>query len=135
MVVDHVDPFLTPEPTHLRVGWAYADSYQPRLTGGDSWGGNGVGDDLCSYGFDGLHLWSGEDESPNSVFCHVLCGCLTFQFSSCGLIRQLYKIHKWTGCHSINMSNALFGLHGGLAAEHLYNTYTHIYFFFEYKSS
>uniref|UniRef100_A0A3Q3DJS7 Ryanodine receptor 2b (cardiac) n=1 Tax=Hippocampus comes TaxID=109280 RepID=A0A3Q3DJS7_HIPCM len=59
LVVDHIDPFLTAEPTHLRVGWALTDGYQPRPTGGDGWGGNGVGDDLCSFGFDGLHLWSG----------------------------------------------------------------------------
>ncbi|XP_071061794.1 ryanodine receptor 2 isoform X1 [Pseudochaenichthys georgianus] len=59
LVVDHVDPFLTSEPTHLRVGWARTEGYQPRPTGGEGWGGNGVGDDLCSYGFDGLHLWSG----------------------------------------------------------------------------
>lgn len=59
LVVDHVDPFLTPEPTHLRVGWAFTEGYLPRPTGGDAWGGNGVGDDLCSFGFDGLHLWSG----------------------------------------------------------------------------
>lgn len=63
LVVDHVDPFLTPDPTHLRVGWACNEGYHPRPSGGDGWGGNGVGDDLCSYGFDGLHLWSGEDET------------------------------------------------------------------------
>lgn len=62
LVVDRVEPFLTSEPTHLRVGWACTEGYQPRLTGGDGWGGNGVGDDLCSYGFDGLHLWSGKDD-------------------------------------------------------------------------
>lgn len=62
LAVDHVDPFVTSEPTHLRVGWACTEGYQPRPSGGEGWGGNGVGDDLCSYGFDGLHLWSGEDE-------------------------------------------------------------------------
>lgn len=62
LVVDHIDSFLTSEPTHLRVGWACTEGYQPRPTGGEGWGGNGVGDDLCSYSFDGLHLWSGEDE-------------------------------------------------------------------------
>lgn len=60
--MDHVDPFLTSEPTHLRVGWACTEGYHPRPTGGDGWGGSGVGDCLHSYGFDGLHLWSGEDE-------------------------------------------------------------------------
>lgn len=60
LVVDQVDPFLTPEPTHLRVGWACTEGYLPRPTGGDALGSNGVGDDLCSFGFDGLHLWSGK---------------------------------------------------------------------------
>nr|XP_061794423.1 ryanodine receptor 2-like [Nerophis lumbriciformis] len=59
LAVDHVKPFLTAEPTHLRVGWALTEGYRPRPTGGDGWGGNGVGDDLCSFGFDGLQLWSG----------------------------------------------------------------------------
>ncbi|OCT64786.1 hypothetical protein XELAEV_18041025mg [Xenopus laevis] len=59
MMIDQVDPFLTPEPTHLRVGWASTSGYAPYPGGGEGWGGNGVGDDLFSYGFDGLHLWSG----------------------------------------------------------------------------
>lgn len=61
VVVDHLDPFVTSEPTHLRVGWASTEGYRPRPSGGEGWGSNGVGDDLCSYGFDGLHLWSGRD--------------------------------------------------------------------------
>ncbi|XP_077437450.1 ryanodine receptor 2-like [Vanacampus margaritifer] len=73
LVVDHVEPFLTAEPTHLRVGWARTDGYQPRPTGGDGWGSNGVGDDLCSFGFDGLHLWSGGvARSVRSPFPHLL---------------------------------------------------------------
>ncbi|XP_075894426.1 ryanodine receptor 2 [Nelusetta ayraudi] len=73
LAVDHVEPFLTPEPTHLRVGWACTEGYLPRPTGGDAWGGNGVGDDLCSFGFDGLHLWSGcVGRRVNSVFPHLL---------------------------------------------------------------
>ncbi|XP_075469375.1 ryanodine receptor 3 isoform X3 [Ascaphus truei] len=59
MIIDQVDPFLTAEPTHLRVGWASTSGYAPYPGGGEGWGGNGVGDDLFSYGFDGLHLWSG----------------------------------------------------------------------------
>lgn len=48
--------------THLRVGLRPAPSsgYAPCTRSGEGWGGNGVGDDLYSYGFDGLHLWSGE---------------------------------------------------------------------------
>ncbi|XP_076856683.1 ryanodine receptor 2 isoform X3 [Brachyhypopomus gauderio] len=59
LIVDHVDPFVTAEATHLRVGWASTPGYSPYPGGGEGWGGNGVGDDLYSYGFDGLHLWSG----------------------------------------------------------------------------
>lgn len=65
--MDHVDFFLTSEPTHLRVGWACTEGYQPRPTGGEGWGGNGVGDDLFSYGFDGLHLWSGEVDIKQEI--------------------------------------------------------------------
>ncbi|XP_073337843.1 ryanodine receptor 2 [Pagrus major] len=73
LVVDHIDSFLTSEPTHLRVGWACTEGYQPRPTGGEGWGGNGVGDDLCSYSFDGLHLWSGGvGRRVSSPFPHLL---------------------------------------------------------------
>ncbi|XP_071766090.2 ryanodine receptor 2-like [Centroberyx gerrardi] len=73
LVVDHVDPFLTAEPTHLRVGWACTEGYRPRPTGGEGWGSVGVGDDLCSYGFDGLHLWSGcVGRRVSSPFPHLL---------------------------------------------------------------
>uniref|UniRef100_A0A3P9I4J1 Ryanodine receptor 2b (cardiac) n=1 Tax=Oryzias latipes TaxID=8090 RepID=A0A3P9I4J1_ORYLA len=73
LVVDHVNPFLTFEPTHLRVGWACTKGYQPKPRGGEGFGGNGVGDDLCSYGFDGLHLWSGcVGRRVSSRFPHLL---------------------------------------------------------------
>lgn len=69
LVVDQAEPFLTAEPTHLRVGWAFTKGYLPRPTGGEGWGGNGVGDDLYSFGFDGLHLWSGKEEiKPETEF-------------------------------------------------------------------
>lgn len=60
LMVDHTEPFVTAEATHLRVGWASTEGYSPYPGGGEEWGGNGVGDDLFSYGFDGLHLWSGQ---------------------------------------------------------------------------
>lgn len=60
LIVDQALPFVTAEATHLRVGWANTNGYAPYPSGGEGWGGNGVGDDLYSYGFDGLHLWSGE---------------------------------------------------------------------------
>lgn len=61
VMVDHVEPFLTAQPYHLRVGWALTEGYSPYPGGGEGWGANGVGDDLYSYGFDGLHLWSGKE--------------------------------------------------------------------------
>lgn len=69
VMVDHVEPFLTAQPYHLRVGWALTEGYSPYPGGGEGWGGNGVGDDLYSYGFDGLHLWSGKmhDVWPKAV--------------------------------------------------------------------
>ncbi|XP_051973037.1 LOW QUALITY PROTEIN: ryanodine receptor 1 [Xyrauchen texanus] len=59
IIVDHVESFLTPQACHLRVGWALTEGYSPYPGGGEGWGSNGVGDDLYSYGFDGLHLWTG----------------------------------------------------------------------------
>ncbi|KAG9348369.1 hypothetical protein JZ751_002104, partial [Albula glossodonta] len=58
VMVDYVEPFVTAQAAHLRVGWALTEGYSPYPGGGEGWGGNGVGDDLYSYGFDGLHLWS-----------------------------------------------------------------------------
>ncbi|XP_032882821.1 ryanodine receptor 3 isoform X4 [Amblyraja radiata] len=75
LAVDHVNPFLTANPIHLRVGWASAKGYAPYPGGGEGWGGNGVGDDLYSYGFDGLHLWSGRvSRSVSSPNQHILNG-------------------------------------------------------------
>ncbi|XP_012869761.1 PREDICTED: ryanodine receptor 3 [Dipodomys ordii] len=73
LIIDQVDPFLTAEPTHLRVGWASSPGYAPYPGGGEGWGGNGVGDDLHSYGFDGLHLWSGRiPRAVASINQHLL---------------------------------------------------------------
>ncbi|XP_074393626.1 ryanodine receptor 2 isoform X9 [Zonotrichia albicollis] len=73
LMVDHLEPFVTAESTHLRVGWASTEGYSPYPGGGAEWGGNGVGDDLYSYGFDGLHLWSGcVARSVNSPNQHLL---------------------------------------------------------------
>lgn len=71
LIVDHVEPFLTAQACHLRVGWALTEGYSPYPGGGEGWGGNGVGDDLYSYGFDGIHLWTGEDYLPPSVPAHI----------------------------------------------------------------
>ncbi|KAM6961301.1 ryanodine receptor 3 [Aplochiton taeniatus] len=73
LVIDQVDHFVTAEPSHLRVGWANTEGYAPYPGGGEGWGGNGVGDDLYSYGFDGLHLWSGRiPRTVASVNHHTL---------------------------------------------------------------
>lgn len=80
MMVDYVEPFVTAQATHLRVGWAMTEGYSPYPGGGEGWGGNGVGDDLYSYGFDGLHLWSGRLTSDAAPLCsprrglNLLCG-------------------------------------------------------------
>ncbi|XP_068608169.1 ryanodine receptor 3-like [Brachionichthys hirsutus] len=73
LMIDHVDHFLTSEPSHLRVGWANTKGYAPYPGGGEGWGGNGVGDDLYSFGFDGLHLWSGRiPRAVASLKQHIL---------------------------------------------------------------
>uniref|UniRef100_A0A4W4GAQ9 Ryanodine receptor 1 n=1 Tax=Electrophorus electricus TaxID=8005 RepID=A0A4W4GAQ9_ELEEL len=73
VIVDYVEPFVTAQVSQLRVGWAMTVGFSPYPGGGEGWGGNGVGDDLYSYGFDGLHLWSGhvsrQVASPNQ---HIL---------------------------------------------------------------
>lgn len=88
LVIDQVDHFVTGEPTHLRVGWANTKGYAPYPGGGEGWGGNGVGDDLYSYSFDGLHLWSGRLSNWMQLGClksesklHVLWFC-AFTFLS-----------------------------------------------------
>ncbi|KAM3601866.1 uncharacterized protein V6R79_020261 [Siganus canaliculatus] len=73
VMVDHVEPFLTAQAYHLRVGWALTEGYSPYPGGGEGWGANGVGDDLYSYGFDGLHLWSGRvPRNAASANQHIL---------------------------------------------------------------
>uniref|UniRef100_A0A674G6S9 Ryanodine receptor 1 n=1 Tax=Taeniopygia guttata TaxID=59729 RepID=A0A674G6S9_TAEGU len=59
VAVERARPFVTAVPTHLRVGWGAAGGFRPSPGGGAGWGGNGAGDDLNSFAFDGLHLWTG----------------------------------------------------------------------------
>ncbi|XP_041340258.1 ryanodine receptor 1-like, partial [Pyrgilauda ruficollis] len=59
VAVERAQPFVTAVPTHLRVGWGAAGGFRPAPGGGAGWGGNGAGDDLNSFAFDGLHLWTG----------------------------------------------------------------------------
>lgn len=46
-------------PPVLRVGWANSKGFVPYPGGGEMWGGNGIGDELYSYAFDGINLWTG----------------------------------------------------------------------------
>lgn len=56
--MDHIEQRTHMTP-HLRIGWANTTGYVPYPGGGKKWGGNGVGDDLYSFGFDGAFLWTG----------------------------------------------------------------------------
>uniref|UniRef100_A0A182QKY2 Ryanodine receptor 3, brain n=1 Tax=Anopheles farauti TaxID=69004 RepID=A0A182QKY2_9DIPT len=57
VTMDHIEQMTHMTP-HLRIGWANTAGYVPYPGGGEKWGGNGVGDDLFSYGFDGMFFWS-----------------------------------------------------------------------------
>ncbi|XP_070180339.1 ryanodine receptor-like isoform X4 [Littorina saxatilis] len=57
MVIQHQP--ATHRPPVLRVGWANTSGFIPYPGGGEHWGANGAGDDLYSYAFDGLNLWTG----------------------------------------------------------------------------
>uniref|UniRef100_A0A182MMK6 Ryanodine receptor 3, brain n=1 Tax=Anopheles culicifacies TaxID=139723 RepID=A0A182MMK6_9DIPT len=57
VTMDHIEQMTHMTP-HLRIGWANTAGYVPYPGGGEKWGGNGVGDDLFSYGFDGVYFWS-----------------------------------------------------------------------------
>ncbi|KAI5643469.1 ryR domain-containing protein [Phthorimaea operculella] len=63
VTMDHIEKTTHMMP-HLRIGWANTTGYVPYPGGGEKWGGNGVGDDLYSYGFDGAYLWSGGRRTP-----------------------------------------------------------------------
>ena len=49
----------SPRPFKFRVGWANTNGFTPSPRGGEGWCSVGVGDDLSSYGFDGMNLWTG----------------------------------------------------------------------------
>ncbi|XP_055337214.1 ryanodine receptor-like isoform X3 [Paramacrobiotus metropolitanus] len=57
-IVDHLEPVSNHMP-HVRIGWANTDGYVPYPGGGERWGTNGVGDDMFSFGFDGINIWIG----------------------------------------------------------------------------
>ena len=57
-IIDNIAQ-VTDSLPHIRIGWANTEGYVPYPGGGEHWGTNGVGDDLYSYGFDGINLWTG----------------------------------------------------------------------------
>ncbi|BES99791.1 ryanodine receptor [Nesidiocoris tenuis] len=75
VTLDHMEQTTHMTP-HLRIGWANTAGYVPYPGGGEKWGGNGVGDDLYSFGFDGSALWTGgrktivlqNNTAPNGPF-------------------------------------------------------------------
>ena len=68
--MDHVETVSHLAP-HIRFGWGNTEGFVPYPGGGFDWGANGVGDDLFSYGFDGVSLWTGK---------------MMFEASDCGLL-------------------------------------------------
>ncbi|RWS25625.1 ryanodine receptor-like protein, partial [Leptotrombidium deliense] len=67
LTLDHIETVTHLEP-QFRVGWANTSGYVPYPGGGLNWGGNGVGDDLFSYGFDGSDFWtSGRNNQVRTV--------------------------------------------------------------------
>ncbi|XP_052768471.1 ryanodine receptor 2-like isoform X9 [Mya arenaria] len=48
----------------LRIGWANSSGFVPYPGAGEGWGCNGAGDDLYSFAFDGVSLWTGAKPKP-----------------------------------------------------------------------
>ena len=66
VTVDHLEQVSHHLPV-LRIGWGSIAGFVPFPGGGEGWGGNGIGDDLYSYAFDGESLWTGE-KKPHVYF-------------------------------------------------------------------
>nr|XP_018669433.1 ryanodine receptor 3 [Ciona intestinalis] len=58
LLVEKIDPVCSSSGPHLRVGWGNTVGFSPYPVGGDYFGEAGVGDDIYSYGYDGLNLWT-----------------------------------------------------------------------------
>ena len=65
VVIDHFEA-ATHLPPVLRIGWANSKGFLPYPGGGEGWGCNGAGDDLYSFAFDGIYLWTGRRFEPRS---------------------------------------------------------------------
>ncbi|XP_072031407.1 LOW QUALITY PROTEIN: ryanodine receptor 2-like [Amphiura filiformis] len=63
VAIDNIET-VTPSPIHLRCGWATTTGFRPYPRCGEGLGSQGVGDDLYSYGFDGMNLWAGGMSKP-----------------------------------------------------------------------
>ncbi|XP_033625850.1 ryanodine receptor 2-like [Asterias rubens] len=61
--IDQIES-ATHRPFKFRVGWANTRGFSPSPRGGEGWCSIGVGDDLSSYGFDGVNLWTGGTHKP-----------------------------------------------------------------------
>lgn len=78
VIIDQIDPATHLPPT-MRIGWANTEGFIPYPGGGEHWGGNGVGDNLYSYAFDGTNLWTGKCIMQDAV--SVLTTVVTVVFS------------------------------------------------------
>ena len=59
IAVLQMEEYTLNQSSHLRVGWSNTEGFAAYPGAGDGFGTCGVGDDLYSYGYDGLHLWTG----------------------------------------------------------------------------
>ena len=68
-------------PPMLRVGLANTNGFVPYPGSGEQWGSNAVGDDLYSYAFDGVNLWTGQFNYTNRVRFFLVTSLLSFSLN------------------------------------------------------
>lgn len=114
VVTDHIEQITHMIP-HLRIGWANSMGYVTYPGGGEKWGGNGVGDDLYSYGYDGVNFWTAgrktqivpEQPSEFNIKKGDVIGCSLDL--SVPIITFTYNGHKVTGCfRDFNLDGMFF---------------------------
>lgn len=114
VTTDHIEQVTHMIP-HLRIGWANSMGYLPYPGGGEKWGGNGAGDDLYSYGFDGVNLWTGGRKTPvvreNSTEPYIkkgdVIGCALDL--SVPIITFTFNGHRVKGCfREFNLDGMFF---------------------------